>query len=204
MKKFRKTLSALCAAAMLASALPVASAAEAEPMSEYAGKTIAIQVVEDNRDGLTSRVVKVAIPEGATEAEKDALIYTAVTGKISLLARGEAVDFLDQSYANVDIRHTPVQIAKGTTTMDIDELYVHMKFTGTLPSGLQLQVRNSDNDTSNWNGNVEFVNTPDPYYEVIFYRSDFGIRANTDISVWAKVPYGIAHLNYCYLAGLKR
>lgn len=203
MKKFRKILSVLCAVAMLASALPTVFATETEPLSEYAGQTIAVQVVEDNGADLTTRVVEVSIPEDATEAKKDAFIYAAVTGKAPLFARGEAVDFLYQSNAYVEIMPTPAKIAEGTTTMELDELYVHMKFIGNPADGLQLQVRNSYNDTSNWKG-VNFINSPDAYYEVIFYNRDLGIRENTNISVWAKVPSGVAKLNYCYMAGLKR
>lgn len=203
MKKSKKMLSVFCALSLLLVALPAASAVESEPLSEYAGQTIAVQVVEDSGVDLISRIVKITIPEGATEAEKDALIYTAVTGKTPLSARGDTVDFLYQENKYVEILPTPVKIAEGTTTMQLDELYVHMKFAGAPANGLQLQVRNSFNDTSNWKG-VTFVNTPDPYYEVIFYSSDLGIRENTNISVWAKVPSGVAKLNYCYMAGLKR
>lgn len=82
--KTKKFVSVLCACAMLLSALPFASAAE--PVSEYAGQTIPVQVVEETEAGLTSRVIQVAIPEGATKAEEDAIIYSSAFDRDMLSA----------------------------------------------------------------------------------------------------------------------
>lgn len=113
MKKSKKLVSALCAMAMLVSALPAASAAEAEPVSEFAGKILPVQVVEETETGMTSRIVEVAIPEGATKAEEDALVYSTVLGGRTYSAARDSQSFVLSTERNLAISQTPSRVGGG-------------------------------------------------------------------------------------------
>lgn len=81
--KLKQRISAFGVIAMLLSVIVPSRAVslpEIESLSEYAGETITCQVLADTEDGLTSRFVEVAIPEGATVEEEIALVNAAAFG----------------------------------------------------------------------------------------------------------------------------
>lgn len=149
--KLRKTLSVLCAIAMLASALPAASAAEAEPLSEYAGQTITVQAIEQTENGPVSRLVEVAIPDGATEAEKDALVYSTAFGQDTATTRSVPSGILYQlsNYTDLEITQTVQKVGGGPRPDGVkyfNKAYIvtQVKSAGSTNVGLVFQVKDAD------------------------------------------------------------
>lgn len=131
--KTKKFVSVLCACAMLLSALPFASAAE--PLSEFAGQTISVQVSEVAETGVDSRVIQVAIPEGATKAEEDAIVYAAALGQeamIAPLSSGYAPRVISTK-TNFTIHPTPLLIGSTnwlpTGSTGYDEVIIDITFS---------------------------------------------------------------------------
>lgn len=76
MRKNKKLVSILCAVALLVSALPAAAAAE--PLSEYAGETVAVRVAHFHGDGeVTKKTVEVNVPQRATKKDAQKLFNSA-------------------------------------------------------------------------------------------------------------------------------
>ncbi len=95
--KLRKTISVLCSLAMIVSALPAASAVDAEPLSDAAGETVIVRVTNVQADGQTTQEqISVDIPEGATAAEEHNLIQAAALASVDggTRATSESPDFL--------------------------------------------------------------------------------------------------------------
>ena len=145
--KLRKILSALCAAAVLTAALPAVSAAEAEPLSKYAGKTIPIQVVEETETGWNSRFIEVEIPSDATKAEKNALVFSAALGQSTFTDR-ETYLLIDSNDENIRVTQTPQKVCGGPLPAGLTKLTktlidVEIESMGSTSATLSFQVRDA-------------------------------------------------------------
>lgn len=79
--KLNKMISTFCAACMLLTALSATYALDnADPISEYAGQSVVCQVFTEADGELTSRLVTVSIPAGATQSEEATLLITTAYG----------------------------------------------------------------------------------------------------------------------------
>lgn len=196
--KLRKMLSVLCAAALLISALPAASAVEAEPLSEYAGKTLPVQVVEDTDNGLVSRIVEVAIPEGATKAEEDALVYAAAFGT-PVTRSANATDTISVE-GDFYITNSNKKIGGGTLARDYKRIFVDVNVSlESINTRLWVQYRNlTKGEDSYW------TEIPLSSLRVIFYRDNDELPMNQgdDVAIYCHTTgvYNVT-LHTCVVQG---
>lgn len=201
MKTHKKLVSILCAVALLVSALPATSAVSAEPLSEYAGKTISVQVVEETERAPISRIIEVAIPEGATLEEANALVRAAsCPGGVSTFSMNQQTYGL--SYIRGLMFNSEERRAGYGTLPSGQILYVTAEFdlnTNLIPSNAQLlvQYRNETLGTVNnpWKS-IDIVNGVD---KVLFYSHEYTLREGYNISIYAKSssPTENIFTNYC-------
>lgn len=217
MKKSKKMLSVFCALSLLlvalpaASAVPVTSAAETEPISEYAGKTITVQFVKETEHGLDSRLIDVMIPVGATRAEEETLIYSAMfeDGGISPYTANYEIPYLI-SHEDHPFRLTenPQKVGGGpvqfVTFDELSKILITFDITGYQYSSSQLgfQIRTTVDgvvDTSDWDY-LEIKNKPDRIY---FYKGTYPRPGADGIEVYAKVKNGsYVDISYCLVRGI--
>lgn len=206
--KTKKIVSAFCAVSMLLSLCSFASATEAEPLSEYAGQTIAVQAIEETESGLASRVVEVTIPEGATEMEARTLIHATAFGWDLVSAHSDnfAVTDLGSKRNFTLVRNEEVQIISRTLANALNEIYVTYNITGYVSGfSIQTEVRNSSaNDSSGWL-NASVVDTIDGTVirEVIFRLSDIRMNANDQIKVFGRSDRAV-DIGNCNVTGYYR
>lgn len=205
MKLSKKLTSILCAAALLVSALPAAAAVSADPLSEYAGKTIPVQVVEDTKDGLVSRIINVAIPQGATKAEERAIIHAAAFGWDLVSAHSENEVMLDIcSKTNFTINKTATWVGGKRLTDDLVQIVFDFCIA-KMDSNTRLcaQVKNETADsTTDWVFDTETITFPGYEVErIIFKSSSIKMEAGDYISAYAKTNGGRIDLDYCYVTG---
>lgn len=155
--KVKKFASLLCAVSMLLTSAITASAAE--PLSEYAGETISVQVVRATETGSVSQVIQAAIPEGATKAEEDAIVYAAALGQdmIAPLSSGYAPHVIGTK-RNFTIHPTPLLIGSTnwmpTGSNGYDEVIIDITFSPYVGGDHKVLFR------------VQDVHTPDNSVEV--------------------------------------
>lgn len=198
--KTKKFVSVLCACAMLLSALPFASAAE--PLSEFAGQTLPVQVVEETENGLDSRMIQVAIPEGATRAEEDALVYDAVFGSTAtpFSTRAGTAEVIGEKEETVMLLSEETKVMEGTFRRNYSRIiidFVIETFSGNTP--LYVQARNlSTGDQSSW-GTMSPTVKP---WRVIFYSSSFDMRANQNFEIYAHTNGFDVVISSCLVQGV--
>lgn len=196
MKTHKKLVSILCAVALLVSALPAASAVSAEPLSKYAGKTIPVQVVEETENGLTSRVISVAIPEGATKAEENTLVCAAAVGRVpgrTRFSNGTPDYYINSVDGEVKLQHnneerigggTPVgasysKLDRITISFDVEDVSQVEAWLG-----FQLRSSTTPSSTTDWEEMQPLHNT----WRVVFISSEFKELSNYNdgIDIYAK------------------
>lgn len=207
MKTHKKLVSILCAVALLVSALPAATAAE--PLSEYAGKTIPVQVVEETENGFTSRVINVAIPENATKAEKDALVLSAASDcTASAFSAKSSNMYILSTEENLVIGAAEKKVGGGPRpagmTGSFEKIVIAATITQSDGGGntkLFFQVKdvaNPDNHTSWDAGELNINKFP---WEVIIFCNGLP-TSDSGISVYAKtVPDWYIYLSSCTVIG---
>lgn len=209
MKLSKKLTSILCAAALLVSALPAAAAVSADPLSEYAGKTIPVQVVEETENGMTSRVIEVAIPEGATKAEKDALVFSAASNcTASAFSAKSSNMYVLSTETDLVIRAAEQKVGGGPRPAGMTGSFEKIAIAATITEAagganarLLFQVRdvaNPDNRTS-WDlGELNINKFP---WEVVIFCNGLP-TSDSGISVYAKtVPDWHIYLSSCTVIG---
>lgn len=205
MKMSKKLTSILCAVALLVSALPAASAVSTEPLSEYAGQTIAVQAVDVSEAGTTSRIVEVSIPENATEAEANALAYSAAfsQGGISALSVNETLYPLSTEN-NLEITATPQRVGGGSmpsgVQLDSTLVRVDIGWIGSPDVRLLFQVRDLGGGVAStpWD-ELNMNNLP---WQVYIRYSGFPV-SNRGIAVYAKTSVDRhVFLNSCKVFGV--
>lgn len=197
MKTHKKLVSILCAAALLVSALPAASAVNAEPLSKYAGKTIPVQVIEETETGLTSRVINVAIPKGTTQEEEAVLLSRAAS------SNGATRSVNGTNYGLSYMRYVMItrderRIGGGTLPNDNFVSVTAVLSVSDASADNQLLLRYHRENSG-------VVNKWRPIYaapgvrEFVFTQAEYVMHAGDDISIYAEVPegHGNVYLNYC-------
>lgn len=116
-------LSVFTALSVMLSMVPFVNAA-GNDLSDFEGQTIICQVVDVTEDGVITSSVDVSIPEGATKAQEDALIYAAI---------GE--DTSANEFARVDPNH-PDFLAE-IQNPEITDLPGTLLYDGNLPRTYQ-------------------------------------------------------------------
>lgn len=208
--KIRKTLSILCAIAMLSSALPTASAVSTQAISENAGKVIPVQVVEDTKNGQVSRIIEVAIPQNATIEEENALIYSVAFGQDGATPfSANAETPYDISYEeDITLRWEEQRVGGGKPLgidfNEIDELCIvfDIKSLDRSSTKINFQVRSVANPSS---GSAWKTIAPHDEYpwKVVYHWSEYPIPGKGELDVYAKTNLGgIAELNYCMVMGI--
>ena len=196
MKTRKKLVSILCAAALLVSALPAASAVSAEPLSEYAGKTIPVQVVEETENGLTSRIISVAIPEGTTKVEEDALVCAVVgraSGKTRSSNAASGLYLIDGVSGAVTLRNNIEERIGGGTPAgasysELDEITISFTVKEASQSetrvGFELKSMTTPSSTTGW----KEIRLQSNVWKVVFYTGEFKSLSNYNngIDVYAK------------------
>lgn len=171
MKTRKKLVSILCAATLLVSALPAASAVSAEPLSEYAGKTIPVQVVKNTKDGLTSHIVEVAVPPNTTKTEERTLINAVALGKKVSARDADFIDtFLGQK-DDVQVTGVSQEVIRKTLPRALDEVVVNFELTSINHPGecLLLEVANKTTDTST---GYHIIHVMDGIRRVVFAETE--------------------------------
>lgn len=206
--KTNKITSVLCAVAMLISALPAASAAEKEPLSQYAGQTITVQAVEETDDGLVSRLVEVAIPEGATETEARTLILATAFewDMVSPQSDDFAVTSLG-SRSNFTVDSSDVRIIRPTTlSRTLNEIYVTFNISSAPSPSYPITVR-VDNITTGGSSSENTVNasisSDKLIHEVVFKTSSIRMNQGDQIAVYASSTRSFS-ISYCSVTGYYR
>lgn len=192
---------------MVLSVLPAASAVSAEPLSQYAGQTVPIQVMEETANGWVTRFVEVAIPEGATKAEELALTNSAVLGQgvaSTFSAASETPYFLSET-TDLVIRAQEQKVGGGKRPSGIEHfdkyaISVDIKSIGSTNVSLLFQIRDVANPsyTSNW------VAMDINHWPWMLYIVCNGLpMSDKGISVYSKTaPDWPVTLNSCIVQGI--
>lgn len=205
MKTHKKLVSIFCAVALLVSALPAATAAE--PLSEYAGKTVPVQIVEETADGWVTRFVEVSIPEGSTKKEELALTNSAVFGQGAVSAFSTAAEnsyFLSEmTNLVIDAQEQKVGGGKrpsGVEHFDKYAISVDIESVSSPDVSLLFQIRDaySTNITSRWVA-MDINHWP---WRLVIVCNDLP-TSDKGISVYAKTsPNWPMTLNSCTVQGI--
>lgn len=205
MKAHKKLVSILCAVALLVSALPAAAAAE--PLSEYAGKTVPVQAFDETENGWVSRIVEVAIPQGATETEANNLMYAAAFNQDGISAFSANETLYPLSTENdLEITATPQRVGGGSMPngVQLDQTLIRVNIGWVSGSSynvhLLFQVRDLGDPVANteWN-ELDMNHLP---WEVYIRYNSFPVT-NQGISVYAKTSVDRhVFLNSCAVFGV--
>lgn len=193
----KKLMSLVLAMTMILSALPAAAAASTEPLSEKAGEVVLVQVVEETKSGLTSRIIHVAIPENATKAEADTLVNAAAlrraSGGIQPLNASSEFYYIDSVDGSIKMWHneearigggTPV----GASYSDLDQIAIYFTVEDVSHSktrvGFELRSMTTPSSTTGW----KEIQLHEDVWKAIFYTNEFELLSNYDdgIDVYAK------------------
>lgn len=206
--KTRKILSAVLSVAMLLSMHPAASAVspvKTEPLSEYAGQTIPVQVVEETEDGLVSRFIEVDIPEDATEAEQLSLIHSAALGwgDASPLSVNQTVYPISDRHENFTITSTPQSVGGGTLAGTLDYIVVDFVVTAMDRSSERLCLQFENLTTGNTSGWEQIKPATEPWHITFVKSNTLGMNSGNSISVNAKIYFvtGYVNLSRCTVTG---
>lgn len=203
--KLRKIFSALCAIAILTATLPTVSAAEVEPLSEYAGQTIAVQAIEETESGLVSHVVEVTIPEGATETEARTLIYATAFEWDMVSAHSDdfSVTGFEGKY-DFSLFDEEIIFSK-TLPSTLNELYFTFVMP-YMPLGGKIEVKLTNSNYSyptRWLS-AEAVDIPGKVVrEVVFKVSAIPMNKGDKITAYAKSDV-LVYIDTCNITGYYR
>lgn len=199
--KNRRRISLLCAIAMsLTLALPAGAASLSDPLqpSEFAGETITCQVVEATAEGVTSRMVEVAIPAGTNVAEEVALVNAAaLSGGVARSLRNVTYELSSRS--NVTIRNSSTNVGGGLL-QNQNYSYIVAQFVIETIGGsaqLQVQVKNETHGSATDWSEVNLYQYPQ---RVVFTSSNVNLTRNSSIQVYARTSLGSALASVCYVA----
>ncbi len=194
--KTRKILRALCAVSMLLTSAVAATAAE--PVTENAGKTNPLQVVEETENGLVSRIIEVAIPEGATEAEKNDTINAAAFGP-SVPTRS-SMPYLLSSMSNIDLTPEEQKVGGGDKMLSGYNKYeqitinISVKSASNTNTRLYFEVRDATNPDMSTSWQDVSINAT----EIVFGTKGLPSKPGKAINVYAKTSDGCyATLSSC-------
>lgn len=209
----KRLVSIFLALAMCMGLAVPAFAAETEPLSEYGGQTIPVQVVEETEDGLTSRVIEVAIPDGATKAEEDVLVRSAALGKdgATTFSANEVYYPIGTATGPITLDSTPQKVGGGypqvVTFDDLSKIMIDITVESLSLSQttIYFQIQNAGkpaSDSGVWNS-IKPYGTQPPW-RVIFMRYEYPTDpSKTGITVYGKTyPGTTAVLSYCGVFGV--
>lgn len=201
MKLPKRLTSIFCIMTLLISAFPAAAAANAVPLSEFAGETIPVLVIDDTGNTTVSRVVNVAIPKGATKAKENALVRLAALGQDGGMSTFSVNDTMHELSVKYDfsIRNTVDIVGEGDVpsgrTISQVAVDIDLRDFDRIDSVLQLQVVNKQTAkggswkrlTTGRDSDAEVVGG-DPLIFRIFWYTNNGLpefSAGQGMYVWA-------------------
>lgn len=196
--KFKKMLGSILATCMLVAALPASLAADnTVPASKYAGQSVTCQIFDEGDDGeMTSRLISVDIPAGATQAEETALVLAAAYPQ-PRSTRG-TVDILSTLY---DVTITTKSTNVGEAIAKQNYARIHASFDiETMGGNTTISVHcrnNTTGDQSPW----QVLDVNQVIQKVIFTTNDVAISADDSISVNARTNIGTAVSGTCMVQG---
>lgn len=208
MKKSKKLLSVFCALSLLFAALPAASAVEREPLSEYAGQTITVQAIEQGEAGQVSRLVEVAIPQGATASEARTLIYATAFNWDMASAHSDRFYVTDlggkDNFTLSSLEET--EIVNRTLKSELNEIYVTFHVGSHYPNArIEGKVDNITAGTSSrWEQDKNISDpTGNVIKEVVFRTSNIRMDKGDEITIYAKSS-GNMTITACNVTGYYR
>lgn len=118
----KKLMSLVLAMAMILSALPAAAAAE--PLSEYAGETVAVRVAHFHGDGeVTKETVEVNVPQRATKKDAQKLFNSAADSVAKVGGAAKSVESGEEGLG----AYSPVPVTN-TFTRPIDPITLNRSY----------------------------------------------------------------------------
>lgn len=198
----KKMASLALVMAMLVSALPAASAAE--PVSKYAGKTITCAVYDADGDGTASRVIEVAVPEGATDREVQELADAAVIGAdpMPLSADSVMTNTISMEYDIVINGSWATEVGRGTTSDEVNSLYVSFnKIQPTMGNASQVYVTVKNEDTNKTSTRSFSLGGANTFAYFSYSQTQFKLNAGDSVVATAKTNAGEAEAEYCHIFG---
>lgn len=173
----KKITSLALALTMLLSALPAASAINAEPLSEFAGETVSVHVTQIGADGqVTEAYVDVDVPKNATAHEEQDLLQTAAIAAVDPVARfNKAAERLDDLFMGS-------QISLNTSYKSVWPIYMEHDYTrlvfqlnfGTItgnPTNVTLRLTDEDSNVFTLNGALNLEYNGKKSAEIIVYEN---------------------------------
>ena len=195
--KLNKMISTFCAACMLLTALSATYALDnADPISEYAGQSVVCQVFTEADGELTSRLVTVSIPAGATQSEEATLLITTAYGPQTRSTR--AVDIIS-TQRDITITTSSTNVGSGTAVHNYARIHASFNID-TLGGNTTISVHcrnNTTGDQSAW----KTLDISTVAQTVIFTTADVPVSNGNDISVNARTNMGTAHTTVCTVQG---
>ncbi len=157
------------------------AASEPQALSEYAGETMAVNVVRVSEDGTTvQKTIEVDIPEGATNAEQKTVVAAAANSAAGYaMTRANMSDFGTPLCTNEKVAYLSPSGSTASTTIlnngiasvNYSTLTVYMRNISRAISGINVNVW-TNSISSSGNGKVYIANTPvsdESTCMVIFY-----------------------------------
>ena len=207
--KFKKSISTLCAAAVILSAFSFANAATPQgEISENAGRTIQCIVVEDTDEGTVTHTVDVYIPEGTTKEEeavlaRSAILPTPAARTANALADVSMVYDIELLPPNFE----PTYVGGGTLPLFMKTFYVSFgdifakDYSVTKTVTVKLK-----NLTSGKSGTKSFAidsvyPTGDQFVFFVLSRGDLELREGDEVEVYAYTNAGVVTAEYCQVFG---
>lgn len=193
-------MSLVLAMTMILSALPAAAAASTEPLSEKAGEVVLVQVVEETKSGLTSRIIHVAIPENATKAEADTLVNAAAlrraSGGIQPLNASSEFYYIDSIDGSVKLWHSEEKRIgggnpKGASYRELSEITISFTpselSTSETRVGFELRSMTDPSSTTGW----KEIRLHSNVWKAVFVTSEFKSLSNYNdgIDVYAMATH---------------
>lgn len=185
----KKLMSLVLAMTMILSAFPAASAVNAEPLSEYAGMTVPVQVVEETENGLESHLIRVTIPKNATEGEASTLISAASSSNGVSTYSTAGTDYVLSTLRGYVVEDEPKKVGGGIIpVVGISSITVIFDIGRFDHSGerLLVQLRNMDNPSISINNEWKSIVIMQDAWEVVFRSSQYVMSKGTDVGVYAK------------------
>ena len=164
-----------------------ASAVSTAPLSEYAGKTIPVQVVEETPNGLISRIINVAIPERATAKEETEFILTACDTSTASARSFNETNYGLSYVKGIRAEGDPRLVGYGTIpTNDIISITTIFDIGEIDHRGTNLLVQFQNDDRGYIDNPWETLNIESGVWQVVFRSSEYIWHEGNDISVYAK------------------
>lgn len=200
MKTSKRVLAVFSAACIAASMSVPAFAADAEPLSEYAGETVVCQVVLDSGE---SYMVDVPIAADATEEEERALCDAAVFASAGESRSMRAGPFIELSYKE-DLHDFNGIMSAGETYVGggtFEETYLTLTVVfdnmSSVNGASKVAVRLVNDSTGREKTKTIQLSTPSHFTYFLYKNDGVSFAKGETVSVYARADRGMAEADSC-------